>query len=239
LGTGQLDVDHSIVDLLLIKELDGILGIGGGLEIDKAVAERARSAGDDVGFLDRTGGTEVLLEGFGPRLERQISNKYSGRHNYLREEVVISTLGFDWEDSSGERDQGRARIARGRTGEEERRGVKGTVLCSLQPTFPPTTCQLRTFDGVKITDYFLFFPNRFSGRDSLNPKRVVPNMFLLRHTKGPLGFSRSPLSNRLIPIGASNRSTEGGKRHKWSERPTLNPIPLPNDEKPVRRVVGM
>jgi len=70
-------------------------------------------------------------------------------------------------------------------------------------------------------------------------KRVVPNMFLLRHTKGPLGFSRSPLSNRLIPIGASNRSTEGGKRHKWSERPTLNPIPLPNDEKPVRRVVDL
>jgi hypothetical protein len=76
----NLYVDDAAIDLLLVEELDGVLGIGEGLEVDEAVAERAGAAGDDVSALDRSGGAEVLTERFGLGLEGQVSNEHFGRH---------------------------------------------------------------------------------------------------------------------------------------------------------------
>jgi hypothetical protein len=77
---GNLDVDDAAIDLLLVEELDGVLGILGGLEIDKTIAERARAAGDDVRLRYGTGGAEVLAELLGLSLEGQVANKHFGRH---------------------------------------------------------------------------------------------------------------------------------------------------------------
>jgi hypothetical protein len=98
----NLDVDDATIDLLLVEKLDGVLGIGGGLEIDETIAERARAAGDDVGLRYGTGGAEVLTERFGLGLEGQIANEHFGRH---ADDGWMGEL-EDWRSRSGEPTRG-------------------------------------------------------------------------------------------------------------------------------------
>jgi len=47
-GLGNLDVDGSSVDLLLVQKLDGVLSVGLAVHLDESISERSGSSGDDV-----------------------------------------------------------------------------------------------------------------------------------------------------------------------------------------------
>lgn len=117
---GDLYVDDAAIDLLLVEELDGVLGIGSGLEVDEPVAERSRAAGDDVGVLDGPGGAEVLAERLRLCLEREISNKHLGGHD------DDDDCGEDGKGGEGgsTRAGGIDRSAEGRLGRQRAKGRK-------------------------------------------------------------------------------------------------------------------
>jgi len=75
---GDLEVDLATVDLLLVEGVDHTLRLGERRHLDEAVAERARTARDDVGAHDRAVlaelGGELVLRG----LERQVADEELG-----------------------------------------------------------------------------------------------------------------------------------------------------------------
>jgi hypothetical protein len=77
-GTGNLDVDLTTVDELLVEELHGLLGLLLGLHLYEPVSKGAGTAGNDAsgsyfsGLLESRGEVSVI------GLKGQISNEYFG-----------------------------------------------------------------------------------------------------------------------------------------------------------------
>jgi hypothetical protein len=91
-GTGDLDVDLTTIDELLVEEIHGLLGLLLRLHLNEPVSKGAGSAGNDASGSYFSG----LLEGRGEvafiGLERQISNEYFGPPH---------DSGSKWQDEQG------------------------------------------------------------------------------------------------------------------------------------------
>jgi hypothetical protein len=86
-GLGDFDVDLAAIDDLLVHVASGLDSLAFSAELDEAVAERARTPGDDVGREDCARRSELLCEFRFAGLEAKVADEHlvgDGRGSSLR-----------------------------------------------------------------------------------------------------------------------------------------------------------